>query len=228
METQCRPGSYAVTANTEACSYCEAGKYQPAFGSSSCLSCAPGHYCPPGSSTPVPCPAGTHTESSGSSVAGDCSSCPAVRPDTFELGVRDPSLSLILLAVCRVRSVRRGPRRRRSVFPAPTRRQMGSRLAACAMKVVQQAPLAAHHAPSARQDPSRHQKAESRARCASLATTRLTPERPHALRALSAKLPPLLGPFHVRLAFLANISQIKVNRRANCVCWAQLNQNLRQ
>ncbi|XP_077422977.1 uncharacterized protein LOC144052618 isoform X3 [Vanacampus margaritifer] len=38
--------------------------------------CPPGSYCPPGSSSPIPCPPGTFSNSSGLSRPQDCISCP--------------------------------------------------------------------------------------------------------------------------------------------------------
>ena len=39
--------------------------------------CPPGHYCPSGSASPVQCPPGTNSSSTGLESASECGSCPA-------------------------------------------------------------------------------------------------------------------------------------------------------
>ena len=46
------------------CAQCEAGKYQPNAGATNCLDCTPGYYCAEGAPAALPCPGGTHKNTS--------------------------------------------------------------------------------------------------------------------------------------------------------------------
>jgi hypothetical protein len=59
------------------CSLCTAGKYQADDGKSGCQNCPTGSYCEEGSSTPLPCLAGTWSNTYSLESAHGCSNCSA-------------------------------------------------------------------------------------------------------------------------------------------------------
>ena len=76
---ECRRGTAGATAGLAICPDCAAGKYQNETGRTACIDCTAGSFCVEGSSAPLPCPAGTHANSSLGVMtsAGQCVECDA-------------------------------------------------------------------------------------------------------------------------------------------------------
>ena len=75
----CLPGSHASEPGTAICALCEAGKWQGQANKTACEDCVRGRYCVEGASSPIPCPGGTHMDTTLSVMTSedDCVICPA-------------------------------------------------------------------------------------------------------------------------------------------------------
>ena len=78
----CYAGSYAANASKPTCDSCAAGSYQDGAGATACKSCDAGYYCERGCSSPLPCPGGTHMNTS-LEVMWSASQCVECEPGTF-------------------------------------------------------------------------------------------------------------------------------------------------
>ena len=70
--TDCAPGTFNAQVQQETCSRCIAGTYQSRSAKTSCDECPRGFYCIAGAATPVPCPGGTSSNSSGVQEKKSC------------------------------------------------------------------------------------------------------------------------------------------------------------
>ena len=73
----CAPGTTAATTGLSECVPCEGGSYQDLSGATGCEPCLPGQFCPKGASAPLPCKAGSYSEATNLTAAGECTACPA-------------------------------------------------------------------------------------------------------------------------------------------------------
>jgi hypothetical protein len=62
--SRCLPGSIAGERGLSTCELCRAGKFTRDRGSTACQSCIAGYFCAEGAAAPLPCPGGTHKNSS--------------------------------------------------------------------------------------------------------------------------------------------------------------------
>ena len=72
--TECAPGLFAPDAGSATCLRCSPGKYQDETGATACKRCTAGHFCP-GRINPVPCFAGTWSNTTGLRGASECAEC---------------------------------------------------------------------------------------------------------------------------------------------------------
>ena len=108
----CGPGTFNPAANQGSCGSCDAGSYQDGPGGTACKSCTAGHYCAEGASAPLPCPGGTHQNTSLSVMTGveQCVVCGEgtyctvgasvarlCAPGTYGAGIRTGDLSTALV-----------------------------------------------------------------------------------------------------------------------------------
>ena len=74
--TVCARGSASRSPGRATCDLCSGGTYQPELGTSRCLTCMEGRFCPEGATTPLPCEAGSWTNSTDLSSQEQCQLCP--------------------------------------------------------------------------------------------------------------------------------------------------------
>ena len=56
----CAPGTSAAGSGTVECASCSEGSFQNGVGATACIGCTPGYFCAEGATAPLPCPGGTH------------------------------------------------------------------------------------------------------------------------------------------------------------------------
>lgn len=72
----CAPGTFGTSGGASTCTICPAGQYQDESGQLSCKLCPRGFYCAERSSAPLPCPAGSYSNSTNLASAVECTQCP--------------------------------------------------------------------------------------------------------------------------------------------------------
>ena len=70
--TPCLPGSFAASHEQATCDLCPPGQFQNVYGQTACKTCTRGFYCEQGAATPVPCPGGTTSNTSGVMTRTKC------------------------------------------------------------------------------------------------------------------------------------------------------------
>ena len=70
-QIECAAGTIAAVGGLGACTPCLAGSYQQLRGQTACVDCTPGRFCVEGASAPIPCPGGTHMNSSLLTMTSD-------------------------------------------------------------------------------------------------------------------------------------------------------------
>ena len=74
---KCGAGHYQNMTGQADCKPCVGGTYLEHVGETACKACLPGFFCPLRASQPLPCDAGTFSNSTALTNASDCTDCPA-------------------------------------------------------------------------------------------------------------------------------------------------------